>query len=77
MVKRVITSGTTSDNEWLRVRTSEATGDNEWQQMTSSGTTNGNECERMSAGKGEWFLFKNETNYTTYNYNIFSNIEYL
>ena len=33
---------------------------NKWQQMKSSGKTNENECERKSAGKGEWFLFKNE-----------------
>ena len=53
-------SGTASDNEWQRVRTINTMVHNKWQQMKSSGKTNENECERKSAGKGEWFLFKNE-----------------
>ena len=65
--QRMATSGTTNVNEWY----------NEWQRMTTSGTTHENEWKRIRTSKREWFWFQNETMYELYNYNIFSNIDYL
>ena len=48
------------------------TSDNEWQRMKAGGTTNENEWKRIRAGKREWFWFRDETKYTIYNHNIFS-----
>ena len=45
--------------------------------MIASGTANQKEWNRMRASKREWFLFHNEIKYEVYNYNIFSNIDYL
>ena len=73
----VATNDNELHNEWQRVTMSDTTSDNEWQRMTRSGTTNGNKWKRMRASKGEWFWFQNEPKYAMYNYNIFSNIDYL
>ena len=45
--------------------------------MTASGTTNENEWMRLRTSKREQFWFQNETIYPMYDYNIFSNIDYL
>ena len=47
------TSGTTSDNQWQRVKTFGRTIDNEWQRVTTSGTTNENEWQRMAVSDSE------------------------
>ena len=70
-------SGTTSDNKLQRVEQWMTTSDNEWQRMTTSGRTNKNEWKRIRTSKREWYWFQNETIYAMYNYNIFSNIDYL
>ena len=43
VVQQVITSGTTSDNEWYNEWQRMTTSDNEWQGMITSGTTSYNE----------------------------------
>ena len=72
---------TTNDNERQRViqgvTTSNTASDNEWQQMTMSGTTNENKWKRIRTRNRRWFWFQNKTIYAMYNYNIFSNIDYL
>ena len=45
--------------------------------MTTSGATHENEWKRIRTSEREWFWFQNETMYELYNYNIFSNIDYL
>ena len=79
--QRITMSGTTNHNEWYnesqRVTTSDTTSDNEWQRITTSGAMNDNEWKWMRASKREWLWFQNETKYAMYNYNIFSNIDYL
>ena len=68
---------TSSDNEWQRLVQRMTTSDNELQRMSTNITTNENKWKRMRASKGGWFRFQNEAKYAMYNYNIFSNMEYL
>ena len=74
-------SDTMNDNQWQRViqrvTASDTTSDNEWKRTTISSTTNENKWKRIRRRKREWFWFQNETIYAMYNYNIFSNIDYL
>ena len=49
MIHRVITSGTTSDNQWQRI----AKSDNEWQRVTTM-TTSDNKWQRATTNDDEW-----------------------
>ena len=58
VVQRVITSGTTSDNEWKRKTTS----DNEWQRVTTRDNQWQRIVQRVTMNDNEWpfrliFLF--------------------
>ena len=75
--QRVVQRVTTNDNEWQRMTTSDITSDNERKRMVTCGARNENEWKRMRTSKREWFWFQNETKYAMYNYNIFSNIDYI
>ena len=48
------TSGTSSDNEWQRMKTSGTTNDNEWQRVVQRVTTSDNEWQRMKTSENEW-----------------------
>ena len=76
---------TASDNEWYNEWQQMTKSDSDWQRMiqrvttsdTTNGTTNENEWKLIRASKREWHWFQNETIYAMYNYNIFSNLDYL
>ena len=80
-----------SDNEWQRMTTSgnewqRATKNdnqwynewyNEWQRVITNDSEWYNKWKRIRTSKREWFWFQNEIIYSMYNFNIFSNIDYL
>ena len=58
--QRETTSGTASDNKWIRVATNDNEWYNEWQRMTQTVTTSDNERQRVVIS-ANFKLFLKET----------------
>ena len=54
MVRRVTTSGTTSDNKWQRVAQLVTTNDNEWQRVVQRMATNDIDWQWVKKSGNEW-----------------------